>query len=80
MTLHDLQRVANLLVKVYKQEILEQGDWWWGMDSHDFNIHNTGDTPQNCFTVNVYECNEDGTTEYSKYITLQDVYLIEESA
>jgi hypothetical protein len=77
MTLDDLQRVANLLVKAYGHEIVRDGDWWWGMDDYDFNIHNTGDTPQDCFTVNVYECALYGADRYSKYITLEDVYIKE---
>ena len=75
MTLDNLQRIADLLIKVYKDEILRDGDWWWGCDDYDFNIHDTGDVPEGCFTVNVYECAMFGADRYSKYMTLKDAYI-----
>jgi hypothetical protein len=48
-----LQMEADDLIAKYKGEIIDQGDWWWGTDTHSFNIH----SPDNddWFNVNVYK-------------------------
>ena len=39
MTDAQLQMEADDLIAKYKDEIIEQGDWWWGTDTHSYNIH-----------------------------------------
>ena len=75
MNQDDLQRVANLLVKTYKHEIVECGDWWFGTDHHDFNIHNYGDEESGYYKVNVYMINKSGYINYSNWIDLNAIYI-----
>lgn len=73
MNTRDLQTVADLLVKAYRDEITRDGDWWYGIDGHDFNIHTPEDDGH--YNINVYAHSEATGTDYSKWINLQPVYL-----
>ena len=33
-----LSRVCDLLFKINREEILRDGDWWYGADHYDFNF------------------------------------------
>ena len=43
MNTKELQLIADLLVKAHRDEIAREGDWWYGIDGHDFNIHSPDD-------------------------------------
>jgi hypothetical protein len=43
LTIEQLQKVASMLIKAYRAEIIKDGDWWFGIDDYDFNIHDSGD-------------------------------------
>ena len=77
MTVNQLERVANLLIKAYKREIVRDGDWWFGTDDHDFNIWWDCDK-EGYYYIDVYE--HDGKeTDYSKCTNLPQVYLGKET-
>jgi len=64
-----LSRVCDLLFKLNKEEILRDGDWWFGTDNYDFNFYDWGDRP-NQISVVVY----DMTGEYFQYSEEQTVF------
>jgi hypothetical protein len=72
MTDEQLQQIANDLIAQYKDEIIDQGDWWWGTDTHSFNIHSPDE--DGWFHINIYPT-IDGEDNYSKSINLPHVYL-----
>ena len=59
----ELEYIAHLLVKVYKKEIMRDGDWWFGIDDYDFNFHDLDDTGY--FNIDVYGHSADGVYDYS---------------
>ena len=71
-----LQRIANMLVQAYGHEIARDGDWWFGIDDYDFNIHDCGDNAgTGYYSVNVYEHNGQGMDNYSHWVDLKPVYI-----
>jgi hypothetical protein len=76
MTKDDMQRIANLLVKAYRREIVRDGDWWFGTDDYDFNIHDCADQERTgYYIVNVYEYKGQGITDYTHWVDLEPVYI-----
>ena len=67
-----LQQIADSLVKTYGHEIARDGDWWHGIDGHDFNIHSPNEDEH--FSVNVYNVTPTGT-DYSQWLTLKPVVI-----
>jgi len=65
-----LSRVCDLLFKLNREEILRDGDWWYGTDHYDFNFFEWGDEPQDHMAVVVY----DMTGEYFQYSAEQCVF------
>lgn len=65
-----LARVCHLLFKLNKEEILRDGDWWYGTDHYDINFFDWGDEPQDYMAVVVY----DMTGEYFQYSAEQCVF------
>jgi hypothetical protein len=61
--------VCNLLFKLNREEILRDGDWWFGTDEYDINFFDWGDRP-NHMAVVVY----DMTGEYFQYSEEQTVF------
>jgi hypothetical protein len=76
MTIEQLQHIADMLVRTYREEIIRDGDWWFGIDHHDFNIHNHGREDSNLYSVNVYEQNSEGLNIYSKWIDLKPIPIV----
>jgi hypothetical protein len=78
MTNEQLQSVANNLIATYRNEIVRDGDWWYGTDEHSFNIH----SPHNdgWFSINVYKVDPvTGTDNYERMINLPRVFIKGES-
>jgi hypothetical protein len=67
-----------LLVQAYGHEIARDGDWWFGIDDYDFNIHDSDDE-QNTgyFNVNVYKHDGKGMSNYDEWFDLPPVYIKE---
>ena len=58
MTKEDrLSRVCDLLFKLNREEILRDGDWWYGTDDYDFNFFDWGNRPDHMNVV-VYAMTE----------------------
>ena len=76
LTIEQLQKVASMLIKTYRAEIITDGDWWFGIDDYDFNIHDGGDFEgTGYFNINVYEHNGKGMSDYSHWFDLPSVYI-----
>jgi len=70
MTKEDrLSRVCDLLFKLNREEILRDGDWWYGTDHYDINFFDWEDKPDHMSVV-VY----DMTGEYFQYSEEQTVF------
>lgn len=78
LTTPQLQRIVDLLVQAYGHEIARDGDWWFGIDDYDFNIHDSDDE-QNTgyFNVNVYKHDGKGMSNYDEWFDLPPVYIKE---
>lgn len=76
ITEEQLQKVASMLIKAYRTEIIKDGDWWFGIDDYDFNIHDGGDFEgTGYFNINVYEHNGKGMSDYSHWFDLDPVFI-----
>tara|TARA_R110000868_G_scaffold180883_1_gene421596 strand:- start:2191 stop:2424 length:234 start_codon:yes stop_codon:yes gene_type:complete len=73
MNTKELQLIADLLVKAHKDEIVREGDWWYGIDGHHFNIHSPDD--DGMFHIYVYPHDETTGTDYTQWINLEPVFL-----
>ena len=75
-----LQMEADDLIAKYKDEIIDQGDWWWGTDTHSFNIHCLDDECDGWYNVNVYKVDPvTGMDNYEWVIDLPRVFIKGES-
>jgi hypothetical protein len=72
LSVEQLQKVASLLIKAYRTEIVRDGEWWFGIDDYDFNIWSDD---SDLYNINVYEHNGKGMDKYSHWIDLPQVYL-----
>ena len=71
-----LQMEADDLIAKYKDEIIDQGDWWWGTDTHSFNIHCLDDECDGWYNVNVYKVDPvTGMDNYEWMIDLPRVFI-----
>ena len=61
-------RVCDLLFKLHKEEILRDGDWWYGTDHYDINIYGWGED------ANMEAVVYDMTGEYFQYSHEQVVF------
>lgn len=62
------------LIEKYKHEITRDGDWWWGNDSVDINIHCPND--DGVYHINIYPFDTvKGLPNYEVCITLPPVFL-----
>ena len=78
LTTPQLQRVLDLLVQVYGHEIARDGDWWFGIDDYDFNIHDSGDEQgTGYFNVNVYKHDGKGMSNYDEWFDFPKVFIKE---
>jgi hypothetical protein len=75
-----LQMEADDLIAKHKDEIIEQGDWWWGTDTHSYNIHCLDDECDGWYNVNVYKVDPvTGMDNYEWMIDLPRVFIKGES-
>jgi|APGre2960657404_1045060.scaffolds.fasta_scaffold11687_4 hypothetical protein len=75
-----LQMEADDLIAKYKDEIIDQGDWWWGTDTHSYNIHCLDDECDGWYNVNVYKVDPvTGMDNYEWMIDLPRVFIKGES-
>ena len=71
MTKEDrLSRVCDLLFKLNREEILRDGDWWYGTDGYDFNFFDWEDKPDH-MTVVVYDMTE---AQYEQTVFSKHIY------
>ena len=69
-----LQMLADDLIAKYKHEIVRDGDWWYGTDTHSFNIHSPDD--DDWFNVNVYKFDPvTGMDDCTHWIDLPRVFI-----
>ena len=69
-----LQMEADDLIAKYKHEIVRDGDWWYGTDTHSFNIHSPDDN--DWFNVNVYKFDPvTGMDDCTHWIDLPRVFI-----
>jgi len=75
-----LQMEADDLIAKYKDEIIKEGDWWWGTDTHSYNIHCLDDECDGWYNVNVYKVDPvTGMDNYEWMIDLPRVFIKGES-
>jgi hypothetical protein len=72
LTKKQMQEMADVLIKAYKHEIVDEGDWWYGTDEHSFNIHTPND--DGWYNINVYDT-IDGVDNTDTWVDLDPVYL-----
>ena len=57
------------VMREHKDEILKDGDWWWGFNTHSVNVHCLDDdnykNDNAVFSINVYAVGENGMDDYS---------------
>ena len=76
MTDAQLQMEADDLIAQHREEIIREGDWWWGTDTHSFNIHCLDDKCDGWYSVNVYKVDPvTGMDNYEWMIDLPRVFL-----
>ena len=63
-----LSRVCDLLFKLNSEEILRDGDWWYGTDDYDFNFFDWGDRPNQIAVVDMTQ------GQYFQYTPEQEVF------
>ena len=74
LTKKQMQEMADVLIKAYKDEIVRDGDWWHGTSEHSFNIHSPND--DGWFNINVYNYDDTkGENNYETWVDLSPVYL-----
>ena len=70
----ELMQFANELFTKYKDEILKDCDWWYGTDTHSFNIHSPNE--DGWFHINVYKVDPvTGMDNYEYMINLEPIYF-----
>ena len=75
-----LQMEADDLIAKHKDEIIKEGDWWWGTDTHSYNIHCLDDECDGWYNVNVYKVDPvTGMDNYEWMIDLPRVFIKGES-
>jgi hypothetical protein len=71
-----LQRITNYLAEVYKDEIIWEGDWWYGLKKYSINIFDYEDKKTGWFTVNVYNVDPvTGMDNSSMWFDLDQVFV-----
>jgi len=75
LTIEQLQKVASMLIKAYRTEIVRDEDWWFYLDDCCFNIHNNGREGTGDYSINVYGYDSEDRADYSHWIDLQPTYL-----
>ena len=64
-----LARVCRLLFQLNREEILWDGDWWYGTDTYDFNFFDRGGMPSIVHVV-VYDMTKGEAFNYSPISTV----------
>ena len=75
-----LQMLADDLIAKYKDEIVRDGDWWYGIDEYSFNIHSLEDDVKaedyDWYSINVYKVDPvTGMDNYEWMIDLPRVFI-----
>jgi hypothetical protein len=70
-----LKSEVDDLLKKYGKEILEDGDWWYGLEDYSVNIHcdEHFDDPNAIFNINIYRLGENGLDDYSFWFDLPPI-------
>lgn len=64
----ELEYLILFLIRKYKDEILRDRDWWFGLPEYTINVHDY--TEQDIFSINVYKVGENGMDDYSHWENL----------
>ena len=80
MTDAQLQMLADDFIAKYKDEIVKDRDWWYGIDEYSFNIHSTEDDVDgedyDWYSINVYKVDPvTGMDNYEWMIDLPRVFI-----
>ena len=80
MTDAQLQMLADDFIAKYKDEILKDRDWWYGIDEYSFNIHSLEDDDEakdyDWYSINVYKVDPvTGMDNYEWWIDLPRVFI-----
>ena len=75
-----LQMLADDLIAKHKDEIVRDGDWWYGIDEYSFNIHSLEDDVEaedyDWYSINVYKVDPvTGMDNYEWMIDLPRVFI-----
>lgn len=62
------------IIRSHKNEILQDGDWWYGIDNHDVNVFQEWEGE---FRATVYRVDITGSTDYSCWYVIPSVKLNE---
>ncbi len=60
------KKLVLATIKKYKDEILDQCDWWYGFEHHDINVFCLDDEPyqlEAVFQINVYTLGDHGVDD-----------------
>ena len=66
----DLQLKTKILeiIKDNNHEIIEEGDWWYGLPEHDINVFQMDG--EGDFIISVYKMDKDGNFDYNQWENL----------
>ena len=62
------------IIHKYKNEILDEGDWWYGLPDHSINVHCLAEDwehPDAIFSINIYKVGANGLDDYNSQYDLK---------
>jgi len=59
----ELEYLTLFLIRKYKDEILRERDWWFGLAEYSINVHDYND--EDVFHINIYKVGENGMDDYT---------------
>ncbi len=71
----ELEYLILYLIKKHRDEIIRDGDWWYGIPEYSINVFDYSD--KNVFDINVYKVGENGMDDYSECFSLPSLTLEE---
>jgi hypothetical protein len=60
------KKLVLATIKKYKDEILDQCDWWYGLEHHDINVFCLDDEPYDTdavFHINIHTLGDNGVND-----------------